>query len=279
MKRFLALVLSLILAVGVFAGTIKPLKGFDKRVYDASYALSATSVERNITEPKLLCTITAFEKYREGYLFIGAGHCTTVNPRLPSDLKYSIKIDVNTSPQPIELITAKLLNEDFEDTKRTLDTLDYAIFYLKTTTKISTIALGDEGSLRIGGKTINVNFSEGQAKYVSPGIVSTAVVPSGVMKGFFGVQMFGSHGASGSSIVDSKTKQIVGLLIGGNDGETLPSWIEPITRVEADLVGANLTGVNFSKLLDKVNFGKLIDNPEIPNVQRPQEVEYIILWN
>jgi Trypsin-like peptidase domain len=260
MKRFYALVLSLVLALGVLASPINPPKGFTKRVYDATYALYATSVDRQLIEPKFICTVTAVQKFREGYLLLGAGHCTQANPELPADMKFFIETDINRASQPMELLTAKM-TEDFEAEKDPVTApLDYAVFYLKTRDKLTTVGLGDESSLKIGSPIINVNFSLGTAKYLSPGVVSSYEVISGMMKGFYGVQMFASHGASGSSVVDIKTKKIVGLVIAGEDGATVSNWIEPISHIEADLSG--------------VNFDKLIVTPLLPNVQRPDPTDY-----
>jgi len=244
------------IASPMFAKDIKGPKGFNKRVFDASYALYATSAERSFTQPKFLCTVTAFQKYADGYLFLGAGHCTGVNPELPDDQVFFVATDLTDIPQPVELIKTELI-EDLNTKAPHPPVVDYAVFYLKTKAKIPTIALGDESSLKIGSKTINVNFSEGLAKFVSPGIVNSSVSTTGEMTGFFGVQMFDSHGASGSSVIDPKTKKIVGLVIAGNDGATLPAWIEPISTVEEHLKG--------------VDFGKLIAKPEIPKVDRSEE--------
>jgi hypothetical protein len=259
MKRLLtAALLCLLFVFPALAGSIRTPKGFEKKVYSATYALYATSEHRERPTPKFLCTVTAFQKFQEGYLFLGAGHCTTANPQLPDDLKFFIASDIDYGPRPIELIKVGFVDIFIEENaKKHLQLLDYAVFYLKTTEPIPTISLGDEGSLKIGSKTLNVNFSEGQAKYVSPGIVNTTVVVTGDMLGFFGVQEFATHGASGSSVVDLKTKKIVGLLIAGNEGVILPAWVEPISTVEKDLKGAD--------------FGKLIEHPEIPKAQRPQD--------
>ena len=262
MKRFLSLILSFVFAVGLFAGSIKPPKGFTKHVYDASYALYATSVDRGFSEPKFICTVTAIQKIQDGYLLLGAGHCTVVNPDLPDDMKFFVETDLQRTPVSVELLTARFTEQFGIPTTTPITTAyDYALFYLKTTEKIPTIQVGNENSLHIGSPTINVNFSEGQAKYVSPGIVSTLTITKGVTNGFFGVQEFASHGASGSSVVDPKTKKIVGLIIAGDDGETLPNWVEPISLVEADL--------------NSVNVLDLITKPSIPNVPRNEQEYYL----
>jgi Trypsin-like peptidase domain len=259
MKKIFAILAPLALFFAlVFPMSAKEIgqpKGFNKKLYDATFALSATSVESHVTTPKFLCTVTAIQHYEDGYLLIGAGHCTTVNPELPDDLMFSIASTLNQTAQPVELIKA-VMHEDFDDPS-VEPRIDYALFYLKTKEKLPIIPLGDEGSLRIGSKTVNVNFSFGLAKYVSPGIVSSVVATSGTAEGFYGVQMFDSHGASGSSVVDAKTKKIVGLVIAGVDGATVPAWIEPISKIETDLIG--------------LNFDTLIQHPDVPKVIRDSE--------
>ena len=259
MKHALVIaVMFLMSIVSAAADSIRTSNGFDMKVYSATYALYTTSAQQNRSTPKFLCTVTAFKKFRDGYLFIGAGHCTTANPELADDLKFFVASDIDYGTRPIELIKASFVDifDEANETKH-LQPLDYSIFYLKTREHIPTIPLGNEGSLKIGSPTMNVNFSKGQAKYISPGIVDSEVVTTGDMIGFYAVQEFASHGASGSSVVDRKTKKIVGLLIAGNESGTMPAWVEPISTVEKDLKGAD--------------FGKLIDHPEIPKAQRPQD--------
>lgn len=260
MKKFLALILTFVFAVGTLAGAIQPPKGFTKKLYDASYALYAISASRGFTEPKFLCTVTPYQRYTDGYLFLGAGHCTSANPELPEDMTFFIENDIHGSPQPVELIKAALSNETFTASQVAVQPLDYAIFYLKTKAKLPVIALGDESSLRVGSKTINVNFSLGLAKYVAPGVVSSLVAHFGAASGFFGVQMFMSHGASGSSVVDVKTKKIIGLVIAGEDGATVPAWIEPISVITAQL--------------KTLSIPQLIAHPDIPQVDRVVPEDY-----
>jgi hypothetical protein len=257
MKRFLAmLALFFAMTLSMSAKEIGTPKGFDKKVYDATYALYATRASHPEDDPRFICTVTAVQKFHDGYLFLGAGHCTSANPELPTDLKYYIATDVGKAVVPVELLRAKM-EEDFDsDAAPVKPPLDYAVFYLKAPIKLETIGLGDEGDLSVGSPTINVNFSLGQAKYTSPGLVSSLVAHSGAMNGFFGVQMFASSGASGSSVVDTKTKKVVGLVIAEAPGRMMPMWIEPISSVESDMSG--------------VNIDKLIATPETPNAVSPK---------
>lgn len=240
--------------------TIRGPKGFDKKLYTATYALYATGANTGVTTPRFLCTVTAIQKYKAGYIFLGAGHCTQANPELQADLVFTIETDLHTAPQSVELIKAVLQDENFSANQVAIQPVDYALFYLKTAAKIPTITLGDESSLRIGSKTTNVNFSLALAKYVAPGIVSSLVARYGEASGFFGDQMFMSHGASGSAVVDTKTHQIVGIVIAGEDEHTVPAWIEPVSVINAQLYF--------------LNFDQLIAHPDIPVVERMVTDDY-----
>jgi len=226
-KAVTAMFASLVLAVSMCAAGasspkgVQPPKGFDKKVYDASLALYATSEQADI-QNRFICTVTAFEKTKGGYLLIGAGHCTSANPDLPADLTYGVADDINGTVHPIILIKSEMA-----------EPLDYAIYYYPTTQKYPTIELGDESKDRVGDKTIDVNYSLGAAKMASPGvIVSQTINNGGEVTGFVLVDEFASHGSSGSAVVSRKTHKIIGLVIAGWDGATMPQLIEPITSIE-----------------------------------------------
>lgn len=231
-KLLAAATLAMMLAIPVKAQDINPPKGLHGKVYAATMALEATSIEGGINTPRLICTVTAYKKIQSGYLLIGAGHCTPANEELPSDMKFYVADNLGGKPQPVYLLKSVMDEPN-----------DWAIYYFPTKVKYPTIELGDEHTLSVGDKTVNVNFSLGIAKMVSEGIVSSIVVPEGqgAAAGFFVDNEFASHGASGSSVVSEKSHKIVGLLIMGVDGATVGNWIEPISAVEADIKGLNTT--------------------------------------
>jgi len=113
------------------------------------------------------------------------------------------------------------------------------------------VPFGDERKERIGNQTVNVNFSLGITKEVSMGVIQSQLIttnevsigPLHSMKvgGMFLDSEFASHGASGSAVVSQKTHKIIGLLVSGMDGLTMPPFIEPITLIEADLVKQDLS--------------------------------------
>lgn len=230
-KLLLAAALLLALFVAPSAQAIKIPSGFHKKVYNATMALSATSKEGGVTKPKFLCTVTAFEKVKGGYLLVGAGHCTSINGELPSDLVYYVSDDLDKPTHPVYLLRSVLDDTQAED---------LAIYYYPTRAKYPVIALGNEGDLHVGDKTVDVNFSLKIAKMVSPGVVASVIIQSGEVKGFFVVDEFASHGASGSSVVDEKTHMIVGLLIAGWDGATVGNAIEPISTIKKELATMNI---------------------------------------
>ena len=232
MKRLLA---CLLLLVSPVLAQEKP-KGFHRKVFDATLALYAHDAEGGGYD----CTLTAFRKVAGGYFLITAGHCTTANPQIPKDAIFSVASEIDGTLEPLVLVHAELNVP-----------LDYAVFFYKTTRRIPVIPFGDQRKERIGNKTVNVNFSLGITKEVSMGVIQSQLIatkevslgPLHSMKvqGLFLDSEFASHGASGSAIVSEKTHKIIGLLVSGMDGLTMPPFIEPITLIEADLAKRDLT--------------------------------------
>ena len=216
----LALAVAMLLAPLCTLAEIKGLTGFDKKVYDGAMALYASSESYRIKD-RFICSAQVVEKIEGGYKLLSAGHCTPANADLPSDMTFSVASDLGKPLTPVKLMAAKLNDSE-----------DWSVFYLATDKKLSVVSLGDENNAKINDKTIDVNFSLSLAKEVSMGLVSSTVQNQGPMAGFFQVTQFDSHGASGSSVVDERTKKVIGIVIAGVDGTTTPTWIEPISVIE-----------------------------------------------
>lgn len=229
-KGLLSVVLCLMLVLMPMFSTadIGGLHGFDQKVYDSTFALYGTSG----IHTQFLCTVTAFKQVKDGYLLIGAGHCTTENGDLPQDLTYSVARDMGGQRANVKLLAAKLGDSGLPD---------YAIYFLATKNKYTPIELGDENTASIDDKTIDVNFSLGVVKMVSRGVIVSKIVTHSAdvhgdeENGYYLVQEFDSHGASGSAVVSEKTHKIIGLVIAGWDGSTMPSLVEPITIIEKEI--------------------------------------------
>lgn len=253
----------------LLSAQIKPPKGFDGKVYKASMALEATSVERGITEPKFLCTVTAFEKVQGGYLLVGAGHCTPANDVLPRDMVFFVSDNMGTEPHPVYLLKSIMLEPD-----------DWALYYFPTKAKYPVIPLGNESTLRVGDKTVDVNFSLGITKVLSQGVVASTVIRTGQQyaKGFYIVDAFASHGASGSAVVSEKSHKIVGLLIAGWDGATVGNAIEPISSVTTAMQFMNIPEYIRLAMLPKppvsIEVPKSVDNGSIIGMNEDPGIPY-----
>lgn len=231
MKRILSALLAAVLFVAPAFADVKPLKGFDKKVYDGSFALYASSHQLGIRD-RFICSAQAIKKVDGGYFLLSAGHCTPANSEeLPPDMEFSVAEDLGGDLTPVVLVQAALENSTG---------LDYSEFYLRTNKQYPVMELGDESDARLGDKTIDVNFSLALAKYVSYGRVSSEVSKDGEAKGRLGVDQFDSHGASGSSVVDERTKKVIGIVVAGVDGATTATWVEPISRIKKILAQATL---------------------------------------
>lgn len=224
LSAVLAVALVLI-PVSFSSADIGGLHGFDQKLYNSTFALYGT----HNSNTRFLCTVTAYKRVQDGYLLIGAGHCTSENPELPSDLTYSVARDIGGERTDVKLLTAKLGYVNLPD---------YAIYHLITKNKYTPIELGNENDIAIDDRTIDINFSLGVIKMVSRGFVVSKVISHSEGRkedGFFLVQEFDSHGASGSAVVSEKTHKVIGLVIAGWDGSTMPSLVEPISLIEHEI--------------------------------------------
>jgi hypothetical protein len=235
-QKFLALFSAFLLMIAPLSYAkskkIQSPHGFDGKVYKAEMALYASSVSAGI-DSRFICTVTVVGHLQQGYMLLGAGHCTSANPDLPQDLSFQVADDIGAPLHPVFLLKS-VMDEP----------LDYAVYYYPTKAKYPVIELGSEQDMFIGDKTVDVNFSLGVTKMMSLGIVVSKTIektdprePFAV--GFFLVQQFDSHGASGSSVMSERTHKVIGLVIAGWDGSTMPTAVEPITRVEAEMAKWN----------------------------------------
>lgn len=194
----------------------------------STFALYASSASRGVSD-RFICTATAIAQVQGGYELLSAGHCTQANDRLPSDLTFKVSEQLGGNLMPVTLVKAVMEDEP----------QDFSIFYLPTKNRYSVEELGNQGDAHIGDPTININFSAGITKEYSPGIVVSEIVTidDPMLNGLFGVQQFGTGGASGSSVIDTKTGKIIGIVVVGADGMTMPMFCVPITVVEAGIAG------------------------------------------
>lgn len=225
----LLLAVSLLFPSDLFA--VKPPGGFHRKVYKATLALSATSVQAEVDTPRFLCTVTAFEQVKGGYLLVGAGHCTPLNDDLYPDMSFFVSNDLDQPTHPVSLLKAELDRDG---------RVDYSIWYYPTKEKLPVIPLGESQSLHVGDKTYNVNFSLRIAKLTTSGEIASIEATQGDAKGCFIVNDMTSHGASGSAIVSEEQHKIIGILVAGWDGTNLGNAIVPVEVVTDALKHMNV---------------------------------------
>lgn len=223
MKRFLiAAVLVLLTALSSAAQTIHAPKGFAGKVWNSTFALYGTKGKTT----HFVCTAEAIAKSRDGYVLLTAGHCVQ---EVPAGLQFSVSDEIEGPRTPVTLIKV------YEG--RGEDPVDFALFDLKTTKKISILKLGTDDDIRIGGPTLNVHFAEGINKQLSYGVVSSQPIPksencaeNGCLGNFL-VQEYAGPGASGSAVISSKTHRLIGILVEQTEA---PSGfaVEPISRLQ-----------------------------------------------
>jgi hypothetical protein len=249
MRKILSLTLAAALSLApLCSAKIKPLRGFDQKVYQGSLALYASSESLKIKD-RFICSTQVVEKIEGGYKLLSAGHCTPANLQLPSDMTFSVSPDLGQPLMPVNLIAATLNENE-----------DWSVFYFQTDKKMSVIEMGDENDARINDKTIDVNFSLALAKEVSMGRVSSTVQDQGDMKGFFQVTQFDSHGASGSSVVDERTHKIIGIVIAGVDGATVPTFVEPISKIKKAMSKAIMPRSANETVEARIEKGKAVES-------------------
>lgn len=230
MRPFIALLLALIFTVTVNAD-VKPSRNrFERKLAAATFALYGESGNSR----RFFCTTTAFEKTKDGYNLLTAGHCA-VDEDFPADLKYYVSenvVDVTGTEIPAALLPVQLLKAWPEDKLG----VDFAVFHLVSKNKYPIIRLGDESKVSVGDTIVDVNFSKGLAKQTSEGLISSAIMQTAgasarchVCKGDFFVQIYAGPGSSGSAVVSKRTHRILGVLVGGFD-DPIGATISPISK-------------------------------------------------
>lgn len=213
-KIILAILLGLMLSFSASSVDAKTTKSH-KKFLDATFALFVVTHDTYSFE----CTATAIEKTADGYKLLTAGHC--VSDGLPLAVAEDITEGLTYYP-----VTVIKFRHDGH--------LDFALLSLKTSRKYEVMPLIYGYKPEIDTKVENVNFTDGIAKIVSDGRVSTQILTTYGAKGdcdqchnHFMVQIFAGPGASGSAVVDSKLHRVIGIVTGGSEF-TLGAFVEPL---------------------------------------------------
>lgn len=208
---------------GVQARTIQNVGGFEQKAMNATLALYGQMAGPQQVITHFLCSATAIQKQARGYILLSAGHCTADEP---AEVTFAVADDIGGKLSPVTPIKVRLHSPE-----------DVSLWYYETDKKYPVVHLGDETTEKVGNEIINPNFTQGLAKQLSIGLISSdAMTPEAVgcdlCAGYFLVHEQAGPGASGSAVISKRTHKIIGLLVievGGSFG------VEPISVVEKAL--------------------------------------------
>ncbi len=221
MKTFLALLLSILFIATPISSLAQEvdrtkMSKSHQRAFDASLAVFIDEGDG----PRFTCSSTVVahaasqtSQYRNSYLLLTAGHCVLGEGR-NANSKYFVTEDLVKSAklQPVKVVKAE--NDD---------SYDFALLELQSDKEYPSITISNRnGALELEDKVYGVNFSLGLAKQVALGVVAskemTGDAECSPCKGRYLVHLFEAPGASGSSIIDEKSGEIVGVIELGFSG-------------------------------------------------------------
>jgi len=180
-----------------------------QRAFDASLAVFIDEGDG----PRFTCSSTVVahaasqtSTFRNSYLLLTAGHCVLGDGR-SADSKYFIAEDLD---KKVKFQSVKVVKAENDDA------YDFALLELQSDKEYPSIKIsGKNGSPDLEDKVYGVNFSLGLAKQVALGVVAskemTGDAECSPCKGRYLVHLFEAAGASGSSIIDEKSGEIVGV--------------------------------------------------------------------
>jgi hypothetical protein len=227
MKKFLSAVLSGILFVGAAVAATVSYKD-TKAINAASQSVFALYGQYNDVE-HFLCTASIYDHpSKDTYRLITAGHCFVV----PEGGSYYLQADNTMGQEKIPVTVLKHERTEFTG-------IDFMILEMKSKKYYSSLILDSKFDVKIGDPIFVANFSEGLIKQYALGYIASntmdgaaeepRVADCALCVDRFIIHVFASHGASGSSVIDLRTGKVIGLLVGGVDGETLGAFVEPIS--------------------------------------------------
>ena len=189
----------------------------NQNVYDSVVLLY---LQDSAGDMRMACTATAFDsrpstdQSKSVYRFVSAAHCVEGNDDAQQKLqKFYISSDANGEKS---YLAAKLI-EAGDKTQGD----DFSLFEVTTATKFVVTPLGDETTLKSGDNVVNVAGAMGFGKQFFQGYVSEVhmdrpPLDAGVVQwtDVMLVEVGGGPGSSGSAIVSTDQKAIIGFLVG-----------------------------------------------------------------
>ena len=170
---------------------------------------------------RMLCTTTAFEKSKEGYLFVSAAHCVgddkAGRAADPGQSTFYITMDDPKNKTFYEAVPKGVGYQHRGD--------DFSYFEVVTKDELSFVPIGDENEEIVGGDVVNVSSPYGMGRQMFKGTISSLKLERPIIvddinwKNAITLQMSGpGPGSSGSSIISKSQGKIVAFLVGSVGG-------------------------------------------------------------
>lgn len=163
------------------------------------------------------CSATAVEKQAKRVLLLTALHC------VDKDVSYMVSFDGK------QFYSARVWSlpkwKADPDVKKGYGTpdVDMAFFAVEAPIDVATISMADDTAIKAGHPIVMVGFPLGVTKISYNGIISGRLDrPGDSMNGYMTMQIFGSPGSSGSSVIDQETGKIIGVLVSAMQQGGLP---------------------------------------------------------
>lgn len=180
------------------------------------------------------CTATVIARESEDtYVGLSAGHCVDWS----AEKDYYVSTTVEKEPVLHSVNIIKAENDD---------RYDFMIFEFRSMKELPVIAVSMKGHVpALGTKVLNINFAMGVGKHFSRGEVTSEPLDSEVFgaKERFMANIEGAPGASGSSVVDLNTHEIIGLCEFGFNRGNLGMGVIPTGQRLADFLDDDSAGI------------------------------------
>lgn len=181
----------------------------------------------------MACTVTAFEKVKDGYLFVTAAHCVgtddTQHERVEVEkTRFYITFD--------ERGTKKFYAADIVMAGYQHRGDDFSVLYVKTDEQWTVTPLGDEQKEESGAEFITVASPQGLGRQVFHGWITLLKIDRPIVAEDINwsnamlLQVESGPGSSGSSIVSVKQEAIIAFLVGHYEQNT---FAVPISQFKA----------------------------------------------
>jgi V8-like Glu-specific endopeptidase len=215
-----ALVVTLIIAIGsAFWSRPAHADPLVKVFAGISPSIAALYAQKHDGSLQFLCSTTAVEKQAKRVLLLTALHC------VEKDVAYLVSFDGKQfySARVWSLPKWKANAQKHKKGYGVPD-VDMAFFAIELPLDVKVIQMADDNGIKAGHPIVMVGYPLGITKISYNGIISGRLDrPGDGNNGYMTMQIFGSPGSSGSSVIDQETGKVIGVLVSAaQSGAGLP---------------------------------------------------------